>query len=247
MYDFSQYSQGDFKETLPIKVSIHDPMSIADLRSSGVEVQPGYVSTFLISPSQIVTSEAAKNLPISKRNCLFQHESRRLSLFREYSQSNCVFECQLNVAYDKCHCIPWDYPHLNDSMNICDRFGRDCFEKFMANSTFIKNCDCLPECATTRYAYSVSSTAIDSEALCKDDHYRAFWSSGKTGYPPKFIRRYEQVLYNKEIGEDDICIQNTKRLAIVKFQIANQIITRIKKTKRVTFADTLSNVGKMFS
>ena len=117
----------------------------------------------------------------------------------------------------------------------------------MANSTFIKKCDCLPECATTRYAYSVSSTAIDSEALCKDDHYRAFWSSGKTGYPPKFIRRYEQVLYNKEIGEDDICIQNTKRLAIVKFQIANQIITRIKKTKRVTFADTLSNVGMYYT
>ena len=44
----------------PFKVAIHDPMSIADLRGSGVEVQAGHVSTFLIKPLQIVTSKDAK-------------------------------------------------------------------------------------------------------------------------------------------------------------------------------------------
>ena len=44
----------------PFKVAIHDHMSIADLRGSGVEVQAGHVSTFLIKPLQIVTSKDAK-------------------------------------------------------------------------------------------------------------------------------------------------------------------------------------------
>ena len=235
---------GGFVPIEPFRISIHDPLSIADLRSSGVDVEVGYVSTFLITPSQIVTSPTAKNLPKEKRKCLFQEESNKLTLFKEYSQRNCIFECQLKFAFSKCQCIPWDYPHLeNEFHKICDRFGRDCFEKFMENTTLIKTCDCPYECATTRYSYSVSSTAINAEALCKDKSYFGYWNSGKIGYPPKFIRRYEQVVNGKDISEDEICIENTKKMAIVKFQIANEIITRIKKTQRVTNADLLSNIG----
>ena len=241
----SQFSRGDFKEPLPFKVSIHDPMSVGDIKSSGFEVMPGYVTTFLITPTQIVSSESTMQLPPSKRICLFQHENNDLTLFKVYSQSNCMFECKLNMAYNKCHCIPWNYPHLNDSLNICDRFGKDCFEEYMSNSSMTKKCTCLPECATMKYTYSASSILFDAKALCKDDRYRGYWTSGKFGFPPKFIRRYEQVLYGKEIGEDTICIENTKKLAIVKFQITSQIITRIKKSMRVSFADTLSNIGKM--
>ena len=35
-------------------------------------------------------------------------------------------------------------------------------------------------------------------------------------------------------------------MAIVRFEIADDIITRIKKTERMTFADFLSNIGKYF-
>ena len=45
------------------------------------------------------------------------------------------------------------------------------------------------------------------------------------------------------VSEFDICINNTRKLAIVKFQIATQIINRIKKQQRVTNADIISNVG----
>ena len=73
-------------------------------------------------------------------------------LFSEYTQNNCQFECQPNIASEKCQCVPWDYPHLNATMSICDRFGRYCFMSFMANTTIFKNCgeDCPYECATTR-------------------------------------------------------------------------------------------------
>ena len=50
-------------------------------------------------------------------------------------------------------------------------------------------------------------------------------------------------MYGQDINDVDICIKETRKLAIVKFQIATQIINRIKKQQRVTNADIISNVG----
>ena len=62
--------------------------------------------------------------------------------------------------------------------------------------------------------------------------------------PPLFIRRFEQVVYGKDIGSEEICKENLKGMAIVKFQLASKVITRIKMTKRVSFSDHVSNIGK---
>ena len=105
-------------------------MSIGDVTGTSVGIKVGYISTFLIKPSQIVTSETTKEMEKEKRKCRF-HDENDLMLFKDYSQANCKFECQLNAAYEKCHCVPWDYPHLNDSMAICDGYGRECFKAFM--------------------------------------------------------------------------------------------------------------------
>ena len=51
-------------------------MSIADLRSTGVDIEAGYISTFLITPSQKVTSPEVKSLPMNKRNCSFPSEGK---------------------------------------------------------------------------------------------------------------------------------------------------------------------------
>ena len=34
------------------QVSIHDPLTPADLRNEGIEVEPGYISTILMTPKQ---------------------------------------------------------------------------------------------------------------------------------------------------------------------------------------------------
>ena len=98
-----------------------------------------------------------------------------------------------------------------------------------------------------RYFYSVSSTVMDSEELCNYKNEKDLYSLlGKSdlAYPPKFIRTFEQVVYGYDIGYDEICKQNLKGMAIVKFQLASKIIQRIKKTKRVSFSDHISNIGK---
>lgn len=231
------------KSKIPFRVSIHDPMSVADLHGKGATVKPGYATTFLITPLQIVTSRNAKNLPFKKRECLFKQDSHKLDLFEGYTQANCFFECQLKTAYAKCQCFPWDYPRLNDTWELCDWMGRDCFRTMVKKTDLNEQCNCPLDCATTRYTYSYSSTIIDAEEICTNDEYKEFITSIHTGYPPKFIKRFEQITLGKDIGEDIDCINRTKSMAIVNFEIADQIITRIKKTQRMTFADFLSNIG----
>ena len=140
----------------PFKVAIHDPMSIGDLRRSGVEVEPGYISTFLITPSQIVTSSSAKGLAEERRQCRFNFESRSLKLFTEYTQSSCLFECQLREAYNHCQCIPWNYPHFEKGIPICHRFSQECFESVMSNTSSSIGCNCPFDCATTRHCVQSS-------------------------------------------------------------------------------------------
>ena len=138
-------------------------MSIADLRAAGVDVEVGYISTFLITPSQVVTSKDARGMTEEQRQCRFFFESQDLKLFKDYSQSSCLFECQLKYASLKCQCVPWNYPQLFEDIQLCNYVSQNCFEKAMGNTTILANCsaNCPYDCATTRYQYSVSSTAFD--------------------------------------------------------------------------------------
>ena len=68
---------------------------------------------------------------------------------RKYTQSNCIFECQLKIASQKCQCVPWDYPQI-ERMPICNRFGRECFKTIMTNASLGNTCDCPLDCETTR-------------------------------------------------------------------------------------------------
>ena len=240
-----------YEPNIPIRVAVHDPMSVADMIGTGFDVNTGYVSTILITPSQIVTSEHTKHLSRKERQCQFRDEFDKTGLFKDYSEANCNFECLLRVAYDDCGCMPWDYPHLNSSMVICDRWGRHCFKRSIIIHESEQKCKCQRDCTTTQYSYSVSQTKIDDTIaveICSDETYKKLMKHGKDdlqdyNMPPKFISHYEQIMYGKDISDIDWCIDRVKKLAIVNFQIWTKIMTKIKRTQRVSFADTLANIG----
>ena len=95
IYQHNQAKGGykGFKPIGPFRIGIHDPMSVADLHGKGATVNPGYVSTFIIKPSQIITSQSAKNLPLEKRECLFKNDSVSLFLIRCYMKILMVSPC----------------------------------------------------------------------------------------------------------------------------------------------------------
>ena len=96
-----------------------------------------------------------------------------------------------------------------------------------------------------RYSYSKDSQPIDTEGHCNNANYEYYWRW--YGNLPKFIRRYEEVIYGRNSSDYEHCLKNIRQnVAIVNFQIAsseNDLINKIVKTPRVTYADILSNIG----
>ena len=100
-----------------------------------------------------------------------------------------------------------------------------------------------------RYSYSKSSKPIDAEKYCNADlnyDYQLYWKN--FGNLPRFIRRFEEVIYGRNSSDNEHCIKNHRQnVAIVNIQIAtsaNDLINKIVKSPRVTTADILSNIGK---
>ena len=72
--------------------------------------QENYVS---INPIDVVSDENINRIPPSRRNCLFSNENPDifpLDLFKNYSQANCLLECQLEHVKKDMNCTPWYFP-----------------------------------------------------------------------------------------------------------------------------------------
>ena len=64
-----------YKPVPPFKLALHDPKMPADLRRAGVEVEPGYKSTFLITPSIVESSSEIRSMDQASRGCKFEEEN----------------------------------------------------------------------------------------------------------------------------------------------------------------------------
>ena len=147
----------------------------------------------------------------------------------------------------KCGCVPWNYPHFNLTLDVCDFMGADCFEAMMADTDTNRRCDtCLYDCDSTRFGYSVSSTKLDVDKICDSKAAGFGFYSDQAYSPPKmFMRSYQQVVDDVATNMEDICRENMKGVAVAQFQLSGQIVTQIKRDIRVTAADTLSNYGEL--
>ncbi len=51
------------------------------------------------------------------RNCLFEDErdveGSEVSLFKKYSEENCLLECRAKKLLEQCGCLPYYYPRLD--------------------------------------------------------------------------------------------------------------------------------------
>ena len=105
-----------------------------------------------------------------------------------------------------------------------------------------------------RYSYSVSSTPLDIKSICdknSNDNAQFYqkwndeFSNSLKALPPNFMRRYNQIILDTDIGEEAICTNNLRTgVSVVKFNLAAETVTQIEKKLRYSTADYLSSMGR---
>jgi len=172
---------------------------------------------------------------------------------KSYSKANCVFECQSSKAFEKCSCIPWNYPRL-ETQQICDYQGTLCFENVTQNA---EDCEdgnmCMEPCKTMTYSYMALSKQIDYETECEylsltrntteyfpiahPLHYLFTWQhSDRQHLTPKRFKDWQ----NHRL----MCQLSLKATSILHIKPGTQRVSVVTQRLRVTFSDQLSAFGE---
>ncbi len=96
------------------------------------------------------------------------------SLFVNYSEDACKFECRLLYALNVSGCIPWDFPFplatdkiradfpICQSRNSNKNRGLTRFEKAMNSEKALSTCRCLPNCKEIAYKTQANIDRFES-------------------------------------------------------------------------------------
>ena len=111
------------------------------MSQEGFDIRPGQSNSVILSGSRIDADESLRSLNVKDRNCRFSDESTGLKFYKEYSYTNCIFECSLIFAINKLKieknltdaCIPWYFPSPDDTIIICNPWDAVDFLELMVN------------------------------------------------------------------------------------------------------------------
>jgi hypothetical protein len=118
--------------------------SFPQINLGGFDIKPGHKNTIAISPTKVTADPQLQNLESASRNCSFEWEKGELKIFKNYSQSNCIFECNFFFAQNitsniSPQCSPWYFPTSDLSPKMCDPWMARNMSEYMSNVP-IKNC-----------------------------------------------------------------------------------------------------------
>lgn len=118
-------------------------------------LRPGNQNYIGISALSTVSKGIADIHPKDK-GCFYEHEMDLLA-HKNYTQANCLLECQILWATKQLNCHPWFFPSLEKGIKMCDPWNaRDFKEQFGKVPT--ETCEyCLPGCDSTLYTVSLST------------------------------------------------------------------------------------------
>nr|CAI5863140.1 unnamed protein product [Callosobruchus analis] len=140
-----------------MRVTLHFPSDIPDVRDNNFKVALGQSVTGVIIPQIIRTSDDVKRFSPTTRDCYFQSE-RSLRFFKIYSQANCLLECKTNYTLKFCGCVGYDMP--NDAFFVANYYSAMEDE---VNYTKFAQCDCLPKCTDISYRLELSQNSFSPE------------------------------------------------------------------------------------
>lgn len=165
-----------------VKLQIHQSGDVGLLTdiyftkyTESINLKPYHEYYIDIVPIGSRSSNSLKSLNIEDRNCHLEDEVQENSMFKKYSQANCIYECSTHLAKDVCQCIPWDFLHDEKYLSApeCDVFARKCF--FLAVENFTKSADqlcphCIEACDVTIYNKLLSN--IHDHSIEYSEYYQ---------------------------------------------------------------------------
>jgi len=129
----------------------------------GFQIRPGHNNLISIGATMIEASQNLRSLEPWRRKCLFHDETQNLTIYKEYTQSNCFLECSLKYAQEHVlkkrneSCNPWFFPIIKSSPTLCDPWETVEFLS-ATHDTPDSRCDyCLPswcqfhQCSTSSF------------------------------------------------------------------------------------------------
>ena len=102
----------------------------------------------------------------------------------------------------------------------------------------------------------MDSTLLDTKRICEEGennaqdfakYWRQEFSNGNWTLPMKFINHFLAVSskYKVDIGETEKCERYVKAgIAVVRFQLADLTVLKIKKQMRSTVAEIFGSIGE---
>ena len=135
------------------------------------DIKPGHKNNVAITATVVKSAPDLYNLNILDRNCLFSNENSIMRLYKNYTQSNCFFECFLNLTQKEMNlkynisCIPWYLPTFEKYPKICNPWEAVLFVEIMSNVPQKECPQCLPDCTVTIYTTLVTAVPLRNCSL----------------------------------------------------------------------------------
>ncbi|XP_018562387.1 sodium channel protein Nach-like [Anoplophora glabripennis] len=134
------------------KVIIHHPSDYPGLQTDSRIATVGKLTYLQIVGTKLTCSNGVKNLPIIHRQCLYPDEYRLKYFGNNYNEDNCHLECEENLYYKLCECVPFyfsfsDKPTCNISKIPClqrAKSDRQLFDE-------MEDCFCTAQCEDISY------------------------------------------------------------------------------------------------
>ena len=165
-------------------------------------VRPGHNNIVAISATILKSDEQMVSIHPQARNCYFENENVGLTLYKNYTQSNCFFECNLYFAQRKMkdidiksrNCVPWFFPPPFENPIICNPWEAEAIYQLMLNVPEKECHHCLPDCNTIIYKKKVTSVPLRScdlsnagvSQFCKNNNGTFLFTDGINNAVRKF-------------------------------------------------------------
>ena len=162
-------SHNDFKVQMQVHSKTGFPQILYESQQEddqkSISLEPGYEYEIILDPYGQVSTEAFKALSLDERGCRLKHELHNMATHPTYSTEHCKFDCHVNMAFETCKCVPWDFvTNVNDAIE-CDLFGRTCFFNVVESLTHGSDDNCS-HCQLERCDYVMyRKTILKSTSL----------------------------------------------------------------------------------